>query len=129
MRFPLSKGQKILMLLIALLPMIFFVTYFFMFFDMMFSRSQELFRSPENGFFPPFMWRLMIPMGLAAISQLLVLILYLLHAMKNPRLKEGNDRLVWILVLLFANFIGAVIYWWLQIWQDKEKNFQDAYTN
>lgn len=24
---------------------------------------------------------------------------------------EGNDKLVWILVIIFTNIIGAVVYW------------------
>lgn len=27
---------------------------------------------------------------------------------------EGNDKLVWILVILFAHFIGAVIYFFVR---------------
>jgi hypothetical protein len=24
---------------------------------------------------------------------------------------EGNTKVVWILIILFANFVGAVVYW------------------
>lgn len=129
MRFPLSKGQKIGLLLLALLPFLFIGVYLFMFFSMFLDGFEGFVEQSDPNEIPFRVWRLMIPMALAGISQLAVFILYLLHAMKNPRLKEGNDRLVWILVLLFANFIGAIIYWRMQIWQEKEKNFQDAYAN
>lgn len=29
-------------------------------------------------------------------------------ALNEP--SEGNDKLVWILIILFANFVGAIIY-------------------
>ena len=27
---------------------------------------------------------------------------------------QGNDRVVWVLVILLANFLGAVLYWFIR---------------
>lgn len=36
----------------------------------------------------------------------------LIHCILNPNLK-GNDRLVWILLTIFLNWIGALLYWFI----------------
>ncbi|HVV00329.1 MAG TPA: PLD nuclease N-terminal domain-containing protein [Verrucomicrobiae bacterium] len=33
----------------------------------------------------------------------------LIHAIQNPRL-SGNQRIVWVLVIVFLHFLGAIIY-------------------
>jgi hypothetical protein len=27
---------------------------------------------------------------------------------------EGNTKLVWVVIILFANIVGAVVYWWVR---------------
>lgn len=48
------------------------------------------------------------------------LIFYIIHAAKNPNLSTNNLLLVWILVFIFANGIGQLIYWILEILNKKE---------
>lgn len=40
-------------------------------------------------------------------------------ALNEP--SEGNDKLVWILIILFANFIGALVYFVVRRPQRKAK--------
>jgi hypothetical protein len=129
MKFPLSKSQKVLMLVLTVLPFVFFGLYFFQFYTTFFKVFPPQLTSNEVPELFKDMGRLMLPFFLGFISQMAVYILYLLHAIKNPRLTEGNDRLVWILVLIFAGPIGSFIYWRLQVWLEKEKRFQEEYDN
>ena len=48
------------------------------------------------------------------------LIFYIIHAAKNPNLSTNNLLLVWILVFIFTNGIGQLIYWILEILNKKE---------
>jgi len=38
----------------------------------------------------------------------------LVHCATNQNL-DGNDKLVWVLIVLFANWIGALIYCFVQL--------------
>lgn len=48
------------------------------------------------------------------------LVFYIIHAAKNPNLSTNNLLLVWILVFVFANGIGQLIYWIIEILNKKE---------
>lgn len=43
------------------------------------------------------------------------LIFYIVHAAQNPDLRGNNMLLVWILLFIFANGIGQLIYWIVEI--------------
>ncbi|NND16221.1 MAG: hypothetical protein HKN89_07835 [Eudoraea sp.] len=43
------------------------------------------------------------------------LIFYIVHAVQNPNLRGNNLLLVWILLFIFANGIGQMIYWLVEI--------------
>jgi hypothetical protein len=43
------------------------------------------------------------------------LIYYIVHAAQNPSLKQNNLLLVWILLFVFANGLGQLIYWIIEI--------------
>ncbi len=43
------------------------------------------------------------------------LIFYIVHAAKNPNLRENNLLLVWILLFVFASGFGQLIYWIVEI--------------
>jgi len=56
-------------------------------------------------------------MGLFAILALIGLVLWvvaLVDALKRPAAQwdmAGHSQIVWVVVILFASFIGALIYW------------------
>lgn len=45
-----------------------------------------------------------------------LLIFYIVHLFKNSAM-EKDIRIIWVILLLFGNFIAAIIYWWLYIWR------------
>ena len=49
------------------------------------------------------------------------LIFYIVHAVQNPNLRGNNLLLVWILLFLFANGIGQMIYWLVEIVSKRNK--------
>jgi hypothetical protein len=50
---------------------------------------------------------------LMAITGLTALVLFVRHVISNKSLPE-TERVVWILVLIFAGFIGFPLYWFMR---------------
>lgn len=38
----------------------------------------------------------------------------IIDCVNNKQLQQGNDKLVWILIIVFTNWIGALIYFFVQ---------------
>lgn len=45
-----------------------------------------------------------------------LLIYYIIHVVNNKMI-DSNERLIGILVFIFANMIGFPIYWYMRIWR------------
>lgn len=52
------------------------------------------------------------------------LIFYIVHAAKNPNLSTHNLLLIWILLFIFANGIGQLIYWIVEILNKPNGNLE-----
>ncbi|NLN32570.1 MAG: hypothetical protein GX159_03125 [Flavobacteriaceae bacterium] len=65
---------------------------------------------------------------LTALISIFSLIYYILHVTKNPNFETDNSnmRIVWILIILFANGLGGFIYWLAEI---KSKNSRPYISN
>jgi hypothetical protein len=50
-----------------------------------------------------------IPLGILAILAFVFWIWMLVDAIANPRL-SGTEKIVWVLVVIFLHFLGALIY-------------------
>jgi hypothetical protein len=42
-------------------------------------------------------------------------ILYVVHAIKHPRFEAGNQRVLWVLLLVFLGVFAVPIYFWMFI--------------
>ncbi|MBS1566464.1 MAG: PLDc N-terminal domain-containing protein [Bacteroidetes bacterium] len=62
------------------------------------------------------MGRLMAIVPLYVVTMLGLLIYYIIHIVNNSRL-EPIEKLVWVIIVLFTNIIGFIIYWYMQIWK------------
>ncbi len=47
--------------------------------------------------------------GIISLTSLVVWIMALVDAIKNPRLSD-NERLIWVIVILLTGCLGALIY-------------------
>lgn len=52
---------------------------------------------------------LMLVIGIISLAFLAFWVWALIDAIKNPRLSD-NERLIWIIVILLTNWLGALIY-------------------
>jgi hypothetical protein len=81
----------------------------------------EMFRHGEPD--PEYMFANFYPVVasgiLMAFASLGLLIYYLIHAINNKQI-DSTERLIWVLVFIFAGTIGFPIYWYLRIWKEPD---------
>jgi hypothetical protein len=117
----LSTTQKVVLgiftiLPLVLLPFIFFQVFHTIFFSLNEHIDLESVDSESQKEFFFMMIQIMIPAMILSLLSLGLLIFYLIHAAKNNSLNT-NERLIWILIFVFAGIIGFPIYWYMQIWK------------
>ena len=59
------------------------------------------------------------------------MIYYIVHVVKDKS-ASSEDRLLWILLLIFLNIIVFPIYWYFRIWKPRsmgKKELETTYTN
>lgn len=113
----MSISRKLLLGLFSLLPMLFLVIYFIVFFSFFIT----IIRNSHN---PDLLPEMMLEhigsiiafMLLMVITKLGTLIYFIIHAVNNPAI-DGTERIVWILVFIFAGMIGFPVYWYMRIWK------------
>lgn len=110
----------------ALAPIIIFIVAFFGYLFFIFSILGNL-REFEDADGPPMellagIGTFIITILFAVIISLGSLIFYIVHAVQNPNLRENNLLLVWILLFIFANGIGQLIYWIIEIVNKRQQN-------
>ena len=54
-------------------------------------------------------------MGIASIT---AMIYFIVHAVNNKKV-TSDERLIWILVIIFANVLAFPVYWFMRIKNDK----------
>lgn len=59
---------------------------------------------------------------------LISFIYYIFHVVKNPNLYEQDQRLFWIIGVIFGMGFGTLIYWWTQIKKKDPKPLIDVYS-
>lgn len=57
---------------------------------------------------------LVLSLGVSAFF-IISTVYFVLHVAQNPLLKNGNMRIVWILIIILLSGIGNFIYWLLEI--------------
>lgn len=112
----MSKNTKITLGIITFLPILFYIYYFIGFFNMMSSISEIEASGNPDEFMSEFMG-LFASMGLASLMTLGLMIYYIVHVTQQ-KMYDSNERLMWILILVFTSSIGAIIYWCVKIWPE-----------
>ncbi|MEP0262356.1 PLDc N-terminal domain-containing protein [Dokdonia sp.] len=116
----LSKAQKIGIGILTCMPILCLIGYLVSFFSIFIGTFSEIANDPSSsappeaffsGFAIAFVFLfLMIITGLAS------LIIHIIHITKNQKLKQqDNGQLIWILIIIFANSIGGIIYYFMEI--------------
>ena len=59
---------------------------------------------------------------LMSLFQIFSLVIFILHAMKNPTMKD-NDNIVWLLVIVLAGQIGNIVYYYAKVHNSPDFDF------
>ncbi len=121
----MSSTKKAIIGFFTFLPIISFIWYLFSFFSFFFGMEDMMRNSPPNG--PDEMFGIMgglfIPAIIMVLSTFGMMIYYLIDIFSlNPKFKNdtGNNKLIWTLVILFAQVIGMIVYFFVEIRPRKE---------
>lgn len=80
----------------------------------------EAVAEPEAAGFPLFAIPLIVVHFLTMLNQLALLAYYIYHLYKkNQVLTKDNDKLIWLLLILFFNMFCMPVYWYLYIWKPR----------
>lgn len=114
----MSQGNKLLLGFLAFFPIVYlvgFVLYMLVMVGAMFRDLNDPDPSAMLWFFSSFFLIFGLHM-LAVLVTIVQFVVYLVLALQNPRL-VGDQRLIWIVVILLGGMLAAPAYWYLQIWK------------
>jgi hypothetical protein len=119
----MSRSGKIFLGVLTFLPFIMFAIYIAVFISFFF----EIFRNQSVQPYPGEIPFAIIPIIdfalLMALATLGLMIYYIIHVVNNKKI-DSTERLIWILVFLFAGMIGFPIYWYMRIWKENTDDGQ-----
>jgi len=116
--FFMSRSSKLFIGILSFLPIVLLLVLFAMIFslfptfvewDRYDPAPQEVFRS----FAPVFI----VGFGMGILS-LGLLIFFIMHLIRHKAM-DSTERIIWILVFLFAGIIGYPIYWYMRVWKNE----------
>ncbi|MEP7277147.1 MAG: hypothetical protein ABI813_00770 [Bacteroidota bacterium] len=114
----MSKLRKLLLGLLSVLPLLligaYLVVFFSFFFTALRNQQQEAFESQV--FLQHIGWIIGTAL-LMGITSLAMKIYFIIHAVNNKVL-DSTERLVWILIFIFAGTVGYPVYWYMRIWKN-----------
>jgi hypothetical protein len=121
----MNKNQKILLGVLSFIPLICLIIGFGYYFSFIFSmidasatgnNSQMEFSEGSKTFlkvFVPFLVSIII----ASFIGIGLLIYFIIAAIKDASATE-NDRILWVLLLVFLSYIIYPVYWYVRIWSN-----------
>lgn len=118
----MSKSAKIVLGVLSFLPFVFLLGYFVWFIGLFIhmmgaAGSGNAYPGEMPDYFLGNMIWMIILIALMGIFTFGLFIYYVVHVVNNKTI-DSNERLVWILVFLFANMMGFPIYWYMRIWRE-----------
>ena len=117
----MSTVKKVFLGLLSVLPLVMLVIYMNTFFSVMMpvfrhaGQPELIQEAMMNQIMDNIAW--IVATGLLmGITSLSALIYFLVHAINNTAI-DSSERLVWILVFIFAGVLAKPVYWYMRIWK------------
>ena len=130
----MSHSSKILLGILSLVPialLIFMFAYMFMYFIPEMIRLEELGAEPDAKSIIQTFGSFFVFIILINVLYLGFMIYFIVHVVKDKN-ASSEDRLLWILLLIFLNIIVFPIYWYFRIWRPRSMGtgkIESSYTN
>jgi hypothetical protein len=123
--------------ILAIVPITLFIlgllSYFGIFFSMFSTIDAQLgHMGSSKSLISTFLGNLIIFIFLVLMSfftGVISFVYFIVHAVKNPNLIKSDDRLIWIVAIIFGNGLGIFVYWLLQIKRQDPRPIIDLYTD
>lgn len=118
----MSTPKKVLLGILTVLPLFLGLLYFILFFVFFINTAADRMHDPDIrpdefpfllGSFVP----MMVLMLVAVVIGFALMIYYLIH-ISNNRKFDSTQRLLWILIVIFASTIGQIVYYIMEVWPD-----------
>lgn len=117
--FFMSHSSKIFIGILSFMPIILVIVFFTLFlrlFPMIFE--WEHYEPAPGEVFSVFAPIIILAVIMALIS-LGLLVFFIIHLVGNKTM-DSTERVIWILVFLFAGIVGYPIYWYLRVWKNEQ---------
>ena len=123
--------------ILAIVPVTLFIlgllSYFGIFFSMFSTIDAQLgHMGNSNSLLSALLGNLIIFIFLVLMSfftGVISFVYFIVHAVKNPNLIKSDDRLLWIIAIIFGNGLGIFVYWFSQIKRKDPRPIIDLYTD
>jgi hypothetical protein len=111
------------------MPLFFLAAYFILFFRMVSKITTS--GNPENDMmaFHQQMLPMFVVIGIFGLLSIGLMVLYLVLIINNPKFMlpaYSSSKVVWILVILLAGTLGKIIYFFVEIWPEKQESPSDG---
>ena len=119
----MTKNQKIAAGIFSLLPLLSVIAYFIIFFNLFTSSIIPAIEEKLDGPPPGFIRHMILFVIWAIVMSMIsigLMIYFLIHSINNPYVSK-DERIMWILLLIFLLVIAAPIYWYMRIWDTPHK--------
>ena len=114
----MSRGSKLFIGLASLLPIVLVIILFFMFFNLFPAMISWDNHEPDAYTVFETIRPVFIVGFIACLVSLGLLVFFIIHMIGNKKI-ETSERVIWILVFLFAGIVGYPIYWYMRVWHDQ----------
>lgn len=123
----LTKSQKVLLGILHFVPLIGFIAYFIFIFSFIFGNIQKFDghnnQPPPPEFFQGFIGAFVIII-FSVLVALGVKIFDIIHLTRSNKGDKSNKILMWVLLFVFVGVISEIVYYFLEILPEKNKDDQ-----
>ena len=114
----MSRNSKLFIGLLSFLPIILVFILLFMILGLIptFIEWDQYDPAPQEvfGVFGPVFF-LGIFLGMLSLA---LLIFFIMHLVRHKAM-DSTEKVIWILVFLFAGIVGYPIYWYMRVWKNE----------
>jgi len=117
----MSRSSKLFIGILSFLPIILLFVMLFMILRLFptfieWSNNGDNYEPATQEVFSTFgpIFFLGLGMGLLSIG---LLIFFIMHLVRHKAM-DSTERIIWVLVFLFAGIVGYPIYWYMRVWKD-----------
>lgn len=117
--FFMSRSSKLFIGILSFLPIVLLFVLLFMILRLLptFIEWNDNYEPAPQEVFSLFGPIFILGMGMGLLS-IGLLIFFIMHLVRHKAM-DSTERIIWILVFLFAGIIGYPIYWYMRVWKDE----------